>query len=76
MHTLPSPTPATAQPPVERHIMRRDEVERKTGFKRAHIYSLMKDGKFPKAKRIGMRAVGWDSQEIEQWIADRLTPQA
>ena len=38
---------------VERHIMRRDEVERKTGFKRAHIYNLMKEGKFPQAKRIG-----------------------
>lgn len=37
-------------PQVERHIMRRDEVERKTGFKRAHIYNLMKEGKFPKAK--------------------------
>jgi prophage regulatory protein len=76
MHTLPYPDLATGQQPVERHIMRRDEVERKTGFKRAHIYSLMKDGKFPKAKRIGMRAVGWDSQEIEQWIADRLAQQA
>ncbi|VVQ25732.1 hypothetical protein PS928_06161 [Pseudomonas fluorescens] len=32
---------------VERHIMRRDEVERKTGFKRAHIYNLMKEGKRP-----------------------------
>jgi prophage regulatory protein len=76
MHTLPSLSLAAAQQPVERHIMRRDEVERKTGFKRAHIYNLMKDGKFPKARRIGMRAVGWDSQEIEQWIADRLAQQA
>jgi prophage regulatory protein len=49
------------QPQAERHIMRRDEVERKTGFKRAHIYNLMKEGKFPQAKRIGLRAVGWDS---------------
>ncbi|MBV2079650.1 MULTISPECIES: AlpA family transcriptional regulator [Pseudomonas] len=57
---------------VERHIMRRDEVERKTGFKRAHIYNLMKEGKFPQAKRIGLRAVGWDSLEIEQWVAQRL----
>lgn len=61
---------------VERHIMRRDEVERKTGFKRAHIYNLMKEGKFPQAKRIGLRAVGWDSLEIEQWITDRLAQQA
>ena len=44
----------------------------KTGFKRAHIYSLMKVGKFPKAMRLGVRAVGWDSVEIDQWIADRL----
>jgi prophage regulatory protein len=61
---------------VERHIMRRDEVERKTGFKRAHIYNLMKEGKFPQAKRIGLRAVGWDSLEIEQWVAERLGQQA
>jgi len=65
-----------AQPQSERHIMRRDEVERKTGFKRAHIYNLMKEGRFPKAKRIGMRAVGWDSLEIEQWVVERLGQQA
>ncbi|UOP10267.1 AlpA family transcriptional regulator [Pseudomonas palleroniana] len=64
------------QPQIERHIMRRDEVERKTGFKRAHIYNLMKEGKFPQAKRIGLRAVGWDSLEIEQWVAERLGQQA
>lgn len=61
---------------LERHIMRRDEVERKTGFKRAHIYNLMKEGKFPQAKRIGLRAVGWDSLEIEQWVVERLGKQA
>jgi prophage regulatory protein len=64
-----------AQPLFERHVMRRDEVERKTGFKRAHIYNLMKEGKFPQAKRIGLRAVGWDSLEIEQWITERLAQQ-
>ncbi|MBK1654860.1 MAG: AlpA family transcriptional regulator [Acidihalobacter sp.] len=59
-------------PPVgERRILRRDEVEAKTGFKRAHIYNLMKAGKFPKAMRLGVRAVGWDSLEVEQWIAER-----
>lgn len=66
----------TTQPQAERHIMRRNEVERKTGFKRAHIYNLMKEGKFPQAKRIGLRAVGWDSLEIEQWITERLAQQA
>ncbi|CCG37610.1 prophage CP4-57 regulatory family protein [Xanthomonas citri pv. mangiferaeindicae LMG 941] len=47
------------------------EVEAKSGFKRAHIYNLMKAGKFPRALRLGIRAVGWDSLEIEQWIAER-----
>ncbi|AOA05150.1 AlpA family phage regulatory protein [Pseudomonas sp. WS 5532] len=67
-----SPTVAATPKQIERHIMRRDEVERKTGFKRAHIYNLMKEGKFPQARRIGMRAVGWDSLEIEQWVVERL----
>ncbi|MGV8216017.1 AlpA family phage regulatory protein, partial [Pseudomonas aeruginosa] len=26
--------------------------------------------------RLGVRAVGWDSVEIEQWIADRLKERA
>ena len=60
----------------EHRILRRAEVEAKTGFKRAHIYSLMKEGKFPKAMRLGVRAVGWDSVEIDQWIADRLKERA
>jgi prophage regulatory protein len=67
-HTSTAATAAAAS----RRILRRAEVEARTGFKRAHIYNLMKEGKFPKAKRLGVRAVGWDSEEIEQWIADRL----
>ena len=59
-------------PTTERRILRRAEVEAKTGFKRAHIYNLMNAGKFPKAIRLGIRAVGWDSAEIEQWINQRL----
>lgn len=58
---------------ADRHIMRRDEVEQKTGFKRSHIYNLMKAGQFPQCRRIGTRAVGWDSLEIEQWVQDRLS---
>lgn len=63
---------AISAPTTERRILRRAEVEAKTGFKRAHIYSLMQQGKFPKALRLGVRAVGWDSAEIDQWILERL----
>ncbi|MOA05406.1 Prophage CP4-57 regulatory protein (AlpA) [compost metagenome] len=75
MSSQSSPIVETPQLQVERHIMRREEVERKTGFKRAHIYNLMKEGKFPQAKRIGLRAVGWDSLEIERWVSERLAQQ-
>ena len=73
---MSSQTTVPAAPAAEHRILRRTEVEAKTGFKRAHIYSLMKEGKFPKALRLGVRAVGWDSVEIEQWIADRLNGRA
>lgn len=76
MSSPPSPIAEALLLKVERHIMRREEVERKTGFKRAHIYNLMKEGKFPQAKRIGLRAVGWDSLEVEQWVVERLGQQA
>ncbi|OAE16707.1 AlpA family transcriptional regulator [Pseudomonas brenneri] len=75
MSSQSSPIVEAPQLQIERHIMRRDEVERKTGFKRAHIYNLMKEGKFPQAKRIGLRAVGWDSLEIERWVSERLAQQ-
>lgn len=57
---------------LTRRILRRPEVESKTGFKRAHIYNLIKKGEFPKAIPLGIRAVGWDSAEIDQWIAQRV----
>ena len=66
----------TALLPSERRILRLDEVEAKSGFKRAHIYSLMKKGEFPQSLRLGVRAVGWDSTEIDLWITERLKNRA
>ena len=62
--------------PNERRILRLEEVEAKSGFKRAHIYNLMKKRQFPQALRLGVRAVGWDSIEIDQWIAERVNNRA
>ncbi|MCP1463288.1 transcriptional regulator [Pseudomonas sp. ICMP 8385] len=56
---------------AEHRVLRRVEVEHKTGLKRAHLYALMRAGRFPKSISLGTRAVGWDSLEIEQWIAER-----
>ena len=63
-------------PPNERRILRLDEVEAKSGFNRAHIYNLMKKRQFPQALRLAVRAVGWHSIEIGQWIDERDSSRA
>lgn len=53
--------------------MRLPEVIDRTGYKRSSIYNFIKEGSFPAYKRIGPRAVGWDSEEIQAWIDTRLS---
>lgn len=56
-----------------RCIWRLPTVKARTGLGRTTIYDLMKDGRFPKSHRIaGAHAVGWDSVEVELWIAEQL----
>ena len=56
-----------------RRILRLPEVELRTGFKRAHIYNLMAQARFPRSIQLGPRAVGWDSLAVDQWIEDRIS---
>ena len=53
-------------------IMRLPEVEVVTGYKRSSIYNFMEEGSFPKSYRLGKRAVGWDSVEVENWVKAKL----
>ncbi|MFV3386771.1 helix-turn-helix transcriptional regulator [Pseudomonas sp. NY15364] len=55
-----------------RRFLRLPQVEELTGFKRSHIYNLMKAGLFPASVKLGLRAVAWDSHAIEQWQKERL----
>lgn len=56
-----------------RMIWRLPTVKATTGLGRTKIYELMKEGRFPKARRIaGAHAVGWDSLEVEAWITEQL----
>lgn len=56
-----------------RCIWRLPTVKAATGLGRTKIYGLMNEGRFPKSRRIaGAHAVGWDSLEIEAWIAQQL----
>jgi prophage regulatory protein len=55
-----------------RRIYRLPQVQAATGFGRAWIYELMKRGDFPQARKIGARAVGWDSAAVDAWVAAQL----
>lgn len=54
-------------------ILRRPDVEQKTGLARSTIYHLMSSGLFPKPINIGPGAVGWLESEIDKFISARIT---
>ncbi len=49
-------------------ILRMPEVSRVTSLSKSTIYELIKVNKFPHPKRIGIRAVGWLADDIQNWI--------
>ncbi|MFZ5620866.1 MAG: AlpA family phage regulatory protein [Pseudomonadota bacterium] len=62
-------------------IIRRKEVEARTGLSRSSIYAKMRRNKkrpgdfdptFPRPVSIGSKAVGWIEAEINQWIEARI----
>jgi prophage regulatory protein len=56
----------------ELSILRRRQVERRTGLSRSSIYHFIQQGKFPKPINLGERAVGWLENEIEKWLMERI----
>ena len=55
-----------------RVLLRRSEVEAKTGLKRSAIYNRMSEGTFPRQVRLSSRAVRWAFDEIEAWVAEHM----
>lgn len=53
-------------------ILRRKQVEKRTGLSRSTIYLRIQEGTFPKPINLGERAVGWLENEIEAWLAARI----
>ena len=53
-------------------ILRRRQVEQRTGLSRSTLYQYIKDGCFPKPVPLGPRAVGWIESEVTDWIAGRI----
>lgn len=67
---------ATVEQPARITVLRMNQVQAVTGFGRSWLYQLMQEGKFPRARKIGARAVGWNSAEVYAWIEARMGEQA
>ena len=52
-------------------ILRRPDVEARTGLSRSTIYDWMKRGEFPKPVALGSRMVGWRESDIQAWLEAR-----
>lgn len=54
-------------------LLRRPDVEARTGLSRSTLYAWMAEGKFPKPVALGARLVAWRESEIDAWLAARET---
>lgn len=54
-------------------ILRLPDVKLRTGLSRSTIYNSIKSGNFPKHVSLGSRAIGWHSEDIDNWIATRIS---
>ncbi len=54
------------------HILRRRQVEERTGLSRSTLYHYIKIGHFPKPMPLGPRVVGWLESEVNSWIGERV----
>lgn len=53
-------------------ILRRKQVQARTGLSRSTIYFRAAEGTFPKPVNLGARAVGWLESEIDLWLTSRV----
>ena len=52
-------------------LLRRPEVEQRTGIPCASLYRMRRAGQFPAPIKIGARSIAWPEAEIEEWLATR-----
>jgi prophage regulatory protein len=52
-------------------ILRCQDVQEATGLSRSTIYRMMDRDDFPKATKLGVRAIGWRQSVVNRWIERR-----
>lgn len=69
----PQPAPTQKAESLEAHpqprrLLRRAEVQERTGLPKTTIYDWMKRGQFPPPVRLSEMMVAWLESDIEAWI--------
>ena len=53
-------------------LIRLPEVENLIGCKKSTVYTMVKEGTFPKPIRLSSRMVAWPETAVLQWMQDRI----
>lgn len=53
-------------------LLRRPQVEARTGISRSTIYLWMDKGDFPRPVKLGTRLVAWRESDIIAWLDSRI----
>ena len=53
-------------------ILRRKQVEARTGLSRSTIYLRISEGTFPTPIHLGAKSVGWLAHEVDCWLERRV----
>lgn len=57
---------------IREFLLRRKDVQARTGLGRSTIYALIKEGKFPKPIQLTARTVAWTQSSIDEWVEERI----
>ena len=56
----------------KRKLIKLPEVKELTTFSSATIYRLIQKGEFPRQRKLSERSVVWVSEEIYNWIDEKI----
>lgn len=53
-------------------LLRRKEVQARTGLPTSSLYALIKKGQFPTGVKLSAKAVAWSSEAVQTWVDSRV----
>jgi prophage regulatory protein len=68
------PAPVKKANPIDDEIWNVRTITAKTGISRSTLYKYVKDGHFPRQRKLGPRRVGWLASDVRSWMAGLEAP--